>query len=110
MSLSKLRSKKRRGVTNEQAVFKQMRTRAWHKQQGRCFFCEEEIPLELITGDHFVPRYAGGQTLPGNIVAACAKCNNERCSEETNQRGNGFSCVVGDDTPRSPFEILKDKL
>ena len=92
---------------NHKAVFQQMRTRAWYAQQGRCYFCQEELTLDEVTGDHLVPRYAGGQTLPGNIVAACAGCNNSRHGDETNRRGAGFSYVVGDDAPRSPFEVLK---
>src|SRR5215475_14155585 len=100
----------RRYGINHPAMFRQMRIRAWYAQEGRCFFCLEEIPLELITGDHYKPRYAGGQTLPGNIVAACAACNNSRNGAETDHRGKGFNYVVGDDSPRSPFEILKNKL
>jgi 5-methylcytosine-specific restriction endonuclease McrA len=98
----------RRRGNNELIVFRQMRRRAYHKQDGHCFFCQHWFPFEEITGDHYVPIYAGGQTRPGNIVAACARCNNTRNAPETNRRGKGFRCVAGNDTPRSPFEVLTD--
>lgn len=97
----------RRRFINERTVFKQMRRRAYDAQGGRCFFCRQAFACEEITGDHLVPRYAGGTTRPGNIVAACAPCNNSRNSSETNRYGKNFVCVAGDDTPRSPFEVLK---
>lgn len=62
-------------------------------------------PLQL-TGDHLIPLHNGGRTVPGNIVAACRKCNNERHPELATM-GGGLVGQSGDDTPRSPFEILK---
>jgi 5-methylcytosine-specific restriction endonuclease McrA len=59
----------------------------------------------LMTADHLVPRYAGGKTVPGNIVAACGQCNNSRNSE-TNQPKAGTIFSIGDDAPSSPFEPL----
>ena len=61
----------------------------------------------LATADHLVPRYAGGKTRAGNIVAACRKCNNER-NTETNRSKGGVYYTAGDDTPHSPFAILKN--
>jgi hypothetical protein len=46
----------------------------------------------------------------GNIVAACRACNNARNGLETNRRRAAESDLVmsiGDDAPRSPFEVLK---
>jgi 5-methylcytosine-specific restriction endonuclease McrA len=70
-------------------------------------------PLMLsrfCTADHLVPRYAGGKTVAGNIVAACRACNNARNAPETNRRRAAEPDLVvsiGDDAPRSPFEALK---
>jgi 5-methylcytosine-specific restriction endonuclease McrA len=94
----------------EGVVRRQLMRRAHHAQGGLCFHCQQPFPLEAMTADHYpTPRYAGGKTRADNIVAACAPCNNER-NQETNRIGKEFSCVVGDDTPRSPFEILKKSL
>jgi hypothetical protein len=63
-----------------------------------------------VTADHYpIPRYAGGRTEPGNIVAACAECNYARTAAETNRRRaseSGIVAVAGDDVLRSPFEVL----
>jgi hypothetical protein len=60
----------------------------------------------LMTADHLKSWWKGGQTIPGNIVAACWLCNHTR-DHETNHFPLGTKISVGDDTPRSPFEILK---
>jgi hypothetical protein len=40
----------------------------------------EGDPLRL-TADHLIPLHAGGETRPGNIVAACRKGNGSRHRE-----------------------------
>jgi 5-methylcytosine-specific restriction endonuclease McrA len=65
---------------------------------------------KLCTADHLLPRYAGGKTIAGNIVAACRACNNGRNSPETNRRRASAPRLVasaGENTPRSPFDVLK---
>jgi hypothetical protein len=64
---------------------------------------------KFCTADHLVPRYAGGRTVAGNIVAACRACNNARNGLETNRRRAAEPDLVmsiGDDAPRSPFVVL----
>ena len=92
---------------NETLMLRMLTRRAWQKQNGKCFHCSEYIPLPQATGDHLIPRYQGGHTIAGNIVAACADCNNHR-NDETNRRGGKFNITVGDTTPRSPFEVLRN--
>lgn len=95
---------------NELQLRRQLARRAWHAQGGLCYFCQQPVTIAQITADHFVPQYAGGTTKSGNIVAACFPCNNTRNQDETNRRGKAFTgLMVGDDSPRSPFEILADK-
>jgi 5-methylcytosine-specific restriction endonuclease McrA len=63
----------------------------------------------FCTADHLVPEHAGGKTEMGNIVAACRECNNGRHDHIT-KRHDKSALVAGDDTPRSPFEALKEKI
>jgi hypothetical protein len=93
--------------------------RAFYRQGGLCFWCNQPMVLtraepnvddpRLMTADHHIPRYAGGVTRPGNIVAACYGCNNSR-NIETNHTKIGTTFTAGDTEPRSPFEILRDKI
>ena len=66
------------------------------------------------SADHLVPRHDGGMTEPGNIVAACRKCNSERHPEwNKSAKSDGYLfATAGDDAPRSAFdelEKLRDK-
>lgn len=50
-----------------------------------CAYCGE-LGLEV---DHVVPRMHGGQDIPSNLVASCARCNNLKgtsCAECPNWR------------------------
>jgi 5-methylcytosine-specific restriction endonuclease McrA len=92
-----------------------LRQRACRTQKGLCYWCGQQMkpdaestdPLRL-TADHLVPVYAGGSTRPGNIVAACARCNNSR-QVETNRRklAEARPICAGDETTHSPFAVLK---
>jgi 5-methylcytosine-specific restriction endonuclease McrA len=93
-----------------------LRKRAFREQGGLCYWCQQPMkthgaqndPL-LCTADHLIPRYAGGLTKPGNIVAACRKCNNGRQVETNLPRKDEQQWRYGDDTPRSPFARLKQQ-
>ena len=76
--------------------------RAYFRQAGRCYHCDELLALEQATGDHLKPRYQGGMTIPGNIVAACFECNNHRNNDLTAELC--MNMTSSDDTPRSPSE------
>lgn len=87
-----------------------LRTRAYHAQGGRCWWCSEVMCTEAgcprqCTAEHVEPVCVGGRTRPGNIVAACAKCNNERNPE--NSRGcGGLVATTGETVTHSPFAVL----
>lgn len=67
------------------------RHRAFGRQHGRCWYCGvlmwEASPLELsnvppraaaylqCTAEHLQARSDGGRGVPGNLVAACRRCN-----------------------------------
>lgn len=61
------------------------------RQGNRCYWCKEFMtvtqhgrdPLPTdATLDHLVPISDGGSKKAKNVVAACAKCNNERPSQK----------------------------
>jgi len=41
----------------------------------RCVYCAALLDFENATLDHVHPLAHGGATAPGNLVAACARCN-----------------------------------
>jgi 5-methylcytosine-specific restriction endonuclease McrA len=93
-----------------------LRDRAYHAQGGLCYWCKRPMKLraeqgdpEQATADHLDPKYAGGKTWPGNIVAACGKCNSERNSPETNHSKASDPQVhtYGQEVHHSPFEVLR---
>ena len=44
-----------------------------HREDHRCIYCNRKP--ERFTLDHVIPRNSNGPTTPGNIVAACERCN-----------------------------------
>jgi 5-methylcytosine-specific restriction endonuclease McrA len=44
-------------------------------QGGKCYYCKEPTPFDLISDDHFLPKSAG-HTLSKNRVLSCKWCNN----------------------------------
>jgi 5-methylcytosine-specific restriction endonuclease McrA len=94
-----------------------LRLRAYHAQNGLCYWCQR--PMERnpeaesdarLTADHLLPSYAGGKTKPGNIVAACAKCNHSRQVEVNKPSKAEAVWSAGDDGLQSPFGVLKQRL
>ena len=41
----------------------------------RCVYCASALELEVATIDHVFPLAKGGVHDPGNLVAACSRCN-----------------------------------
>ncbi len=41
----------------------------------RCVYCGSSLGLDLATLDHVHPLSHGGTHAPGNLVAACQRCN-----------------------------------
>jgi hypothetical protein len=44
----------------------------------RCQFCGEKLPMSQLNYDHVVPRCKGGKTVWDNIVMACYPCNDKK--------------------------------
>ena len=109
--------RKRRRPRSQRWDLRSLRRAASRSQGGLCYWCgqamsppgDEADPLSE-TGDHLVPRYQGGLTRPGNIVAACRRCKNQRCSETNRmkkQPGTSVVASAGDPAPASPFDVLR---
>lgn len=95
----------------EAIQFRILRKRAYHGQNGKCFWCGVAMCLVAgcpcqCTGDHVDPLCLGGRTVPGNVVAACARCNNER-HPEFNSVGVGVVATTGETISHSPFSVLQ---
>ncbi|GAC1477184.1 MAG: hypothetical protein NVS1B4_19430 [Gemmatimonadaceae bacterium] len=41
----------------------------------RCVYCAAQLESDAATLDHVHPRARGGANAPGNLVAACPRCN-----------------------------------
>ncbi len=53
----------------------------------RCQYCGDRLPLSKLTYDHVVPRCHGGQTRWENIVMACRPCNGRKAHRTPVQAG-----------------------
>ena len=97
---------------------RQWRDEAVPQQGNRCWWCEcvmtppERDEHESATADHVVSLADGGAHERANVVAACKWCNGTRQRQSPptrpSQRG-GLYAAAGDDTPRSPFEVLAQR-
>lgn len=45
------------------------------KQQGRCFYCGQDLGVEDASLDHLMPRSAGGSDRVENLVVCCRPVN-----------------------------------
>lgn len=70
----------RRGVT-----FSRMNVAI--RDQFRCQYCGQQLPLKRLTYDHVVPRSLGGRTHWENIVMACRPCNGRKGRQTPEQAG-----------------------
>lgn len=61
----------------------------------------------MATADHVVRACDGGRIERGNIVAACAKCNNERHVDDDREQARDRTLRTTGDVFRSPFQCLE---
>lgn len=68
------------------------------KSAGKCHYCAGFFSPEQLTMDHIVPLARGGRSTPGNVVAACRRCNQSKSVAtpadliiDTLNRGNSYS-------------------
>jgi len=48
------------------------------REQGKCFYCQKTLTLNLMNLDHLLPRAFTGTNLLNNIVGTCYPCNNKK--------------------------------
>lgn len=48
---------------------------------GKCQYCCKQIPYNVATRDHVLPRCKGGSNCETNIVLSCKKCNLKKGSK-----------------------------
>ena len=57
----------------------EMRADVWDACDKTCHYCGIELhPLRNFAVDHVIPRCAGGDDDPSNLVAACRTCNQRK--------------------------------
>lgn len=66
-----------------------------------CFYCGSKVSIQL---DHVIPIARGGRHSIGNLVAACAKCNNQKKARYIMEWRLGMS------GPRRKVEVIEREL
>ncbi len=51
------------------------------KQGSTCYYCGAQVSVWNAQGDHKTPVSRGGKTTASNVVASCARCNQEKHSK-----------------------------
>lgn len=60
------------------------------RQNGKCYWCNEDLDPENYQADHVIPVSRGGSNGPENIVCACAWCNQSKSDRLPHEwSGNG---------------------
>jgi 5-methylcytosine-specific restriction endonuclease McrA len=60
---------------------RKLRSQAYEREGGNCFYCSEALPIERITLDHIIPLSKGGWTRLDNLVCSCWSCNNKKSNK-----------------------------
>jgi 5-methylcytosine-specific restriction endonuclease McrA len=53
----------------------------------RCQYCHEKLPMSQLNYDHVLPRCKGGKTVWENIVMACYPCNDKKGGHTLEEAG-----------------------
>src|SRR5687768_10913129 len=51
------------------------REQVFARDEYRCVYCGQVVPVEELSVDHVQPRVRGGDRSGGNLVTACRACN-----------------------------------
>jgi 5-methylcytosine-specific restriction endonuclease McrA len=79
----------------ERLALAEVRRQLVREQKGLCFYCKRPVvdrrgrhdDPRSATLDHVVPVADGGDSSPGNLVAACRACNQ--------RKGNNPAAIMG---------------
>jgi 5-methylcytosine-specific restriction endonuclease McrA len=53
----------------------------------RCQYCGDKLPMSKLNYDHVVPRSKGGKTVWENIVTSCYPCNDRKANRTPAEAG-----------------------
>jgi len=53
----------------------------------RCQYCGDKLPMSKLNYDHVVPRSLGGKTVWENIVMSCYACNEKKANKTLEESG-----------------------
>lgn len=67
-----------RAIRSKKKAIKFSRENVYARDNGRCQYCQNQVPRHESTYDHVVPRAQGGQTSWENVVIACVPCNQKK--------------------------------
>lgn len=57
---------------------KNIRRSLYHRDGGKCGYCDEKLPFADSTMDHIIPVARGGTSDKGNLITACLPCNADK--------------------------------
>lgn len=93
-----------------------LRDKAWNAQEGRCLWCDifmlkrksewRAKPNQRVTADHLIPASKGGESVIGNIIAACSRCNHRRRDRTVEQ----WVLMLKQEYSEAQFALLLSKL
>jgi len=112
MTKGRLRARDESHLGMKAARLKLVVQQCWRCHWCGCLMCDVPGCPNQATLDHVQPVHAGGRSRAGNYVAACRRCNSERHPEVNRTRvSDGMVYAsAGDDSPRSPFEVLRGRV
>jgi len=68
-------------IRKEKQRARQLRKTSWWRKKcasGICWYCGQQVGINMLTMDHLVPLSRGGKSAKGNLVPACKECNNRK--------------------------------
>jgi 5-methylcytosine-specific restriction endonuclease McrA len=93
-------------------------TTAYRHWQGECAYCGVKVEMpaaeetdagsnaQAATRDHFIPRAAGGRSVPTNMVLACRACNGKKADLDPRKVVRVWARI----DPRSLADVIRGVL
>lgn len=76
-----------RAMRSKKRAIKFSRGNIYSRDNGKCQYCGNKVPMATFTYDHVVPRAQGGMTEWTNVVVACSACNQRKGNRTPAQAG-----------------------
>lgn len=76
-----------RAMKGKKRAIKFSRGNIYMRDNGKCQYCGDKVPMATFTYDHIVPRAQGGKTEWTNVAVACSKCNQKKGNRTPEQAG-----------------------